>query len=129
MSYHKLVARTCVDALLNPRFEIVSRDPYRNKYDEQGIRWVGKLSWRPFYISESQSSVASAPHHLATILSAPECLDQTKEPLYYAHRRFGLGIRIEAWHCGKWYQVFTPILPAECSHDSFSGIMRLLTGG
>jgi len=109
MSRFEVVARFFTDVLTNPDFKLLSSKLYPNRWGITGIRWTGQLNKRLFYISESRTSTASLPHQLARIISTPESLDRTKEPLYCAYRRLGEGIRIEAWHCGRWFQIFTPI--------------------
>ena len=122
MSYHDLCARAFAEVLCTPRFRVLNQEPYRNGYGRPGVRWIGDRDKRLFYFSESLTPIASARQYLANVLSRSECLDREKDPVYYAHRRPGIGIRIEAWHSGRWFQAFTPIRPDRHPDDFFSKI-------
>jgi hypothetical protein len=115
MDRFELIAGSFVRILLNPEFQFQSSEPYRSiRTGRKGVRWIGQLNGWLFRVSESRTTVPSTPQQLATILSNSDSLDRTKEPVYYAHKRFGQGVRIEARHSGRWFHIFTPI-----SYDQF----------
>jgi len=109
MFSHLSTARLFVEFLRNPDLRVILVKPYSNKYGIHGVRCVAELYGQLAYISVSRTTVASTPERLAMIFSKPELLDPTKEAVYWAYRRLGTGLRIEAWDRGKWFQIFLPI--------------------
>jgi hypothetical protein len=109
MTYHDRIARKLAGVFLNSEFRIIGQKSYANLHFQAGVRWIGEFRGWPLYISESRTSEVSAPTRIAKILLDRECLDRTKKAVYDADRRLGTGVRIEAWSCVRWYQVFTPL--------------------
>lgn len=109
MTYQDWIARKFASVFLNSDFRIVGQKSYANVHFQAGVRGIGELRGWPFYISESRTRALSAPTRIAKVLLDRECLDRTKKAVYDADRRLGTGVRIEAWSCGRWYQVFTPL--------------------
>lgn len=128
MSIHELVAPKFAEALVHPSFFVLATTPYISRRTGQpGVRWEGQLDGRCFYISESRTASASPLHTFARVLLDPSTIDREKSLIYDAHQRLGIGIRIEAWHRGRWYHIFTPV-GRRWPRDFFSAIIRRLLG-
>ena len=119
MAWIDLVARKFADVLRDPNFRVESGGPYPNEYGVMGWRYSRSLNGRLFYISESKTSIPTPLQKLARIISESEHLDR-RHSVVYANRDFGLGVRVEAWYCGTWFQVFTPNVANQPADDFFA---------
>jgi len=98
-----------VDILSDPAFEVVARENYRNCFGRPGVRWHGTLNGHLVYVSESATTVPSAPTALARILAGGKAqLDRTKKDVYFAPKRVGTGMRIEFRYDDRWFEVWSP---------------------
>lgn len=72
-----------VETLSVPAFEVVARENYRNRFGRPGVRWHGTLNGHLVFVSESVTTVPSAPAALARIPSGGKAhLDRTKKDVY-----------------------------------------------
>src|ERR1700720_3333302 len=113
MSCHQIVAQRLAVLLVATGFETKSQSPYSNASGRRGQRLVGEMNGTPILFSESNTSTPLTPEHFARVLAEPDWLDERKTIVYWSRRRSGIGIRIEAWSRGRWYQVFIPVSGAE----------------
>ena len=120
-----IVSRQLAHALSDPSFAITGSLSYRNTNGRPGLRLVGRVGGTQVYISQSHTAAPLSSALLIRILSAPDYLDQTKSIIYTADRRLGPGIRIEAWYCGRWYQVFVPIFRGSSIPGFVAEILQL----
>lgn len=109
MSLHYAIARRLAELVLHPAFTMASNSSYPNAFGRPGQRLVGNLEGTLIFFSESDILAPSTPAHIARVLAHPDWLDENKSIVYFGHRRGGIGIRIEAWSGGRWYQIFIPI--------------------
>jgi hypothetical protein len=116
-----LVARKFAAALGDPKFREEPGEPYVNDYGVSGWRYSGNLAGRIFYICESKTEKPTAPGKVARIISNPEHIDRNKT-VVYVNRNSQPGVRVEAWYCGRWFQVFTPNVPGQPTDDFFSDV-------
>ena len=110
MSLHDAVSQRLAQALESRSFAITRSSLYRNKKGRVGLRLFGRIAGTRVLVSQSHTAAPLSIDLLKSVLAVPDRLDQSKTILYTADRRLGPGIRIEAWHRGRWYQVFIPIL-------------------
>jgi hypothetical protein len=113
-----LLARQFAAALRHPEFQLEYSKPYTNADGVRGWQWAGRLQGRDFHISESRTDEPSSPGRIAQIISDPDNLDR-KGSLFYSG-----GICVEAWYCGRWFQVATPNLPSQPADDFFARFAR-----
>ena len=116
-----LVARKFAAALGDPNFREEPGQAYLNEYGVRGWRYSGNLAGRIFYISESKTDKTTTPRKIARIISNPEHIDRNKT-VVYVNRNLGPGVRVEAWYCGRWYQVFTPNVVGQPTDDFFADV-------
>ncbi len=107
--YIDLVASEFNFILSHPDFHLVWVKPYKNRSGRPGMRWEGRLQERSVYVSESQTQITTPPPTLARIVWKRETqFDKTKDPIYFAPKRIGTGIRVEFRYRGRWYEIWSP---------------------
>jgi hypothetical protein len=109
MSLHSAVALMFAEVLRRPKFTVIGYYSYRNLHYRQGQRLLCRIDGMQVFVSQSDSVDSPDVQEIAEVLVAPDWLDQSKSIIYFARKRNGIGIRVEAWRDGKWYQVFIPI--------------------
>ena len=125
MSLHHLVARRLAALLSHPDFVVMNQWPYTNGFGRVGQRLLGEIWGVQIFLSESATSTPSTPDHIAQVLASPDWVDHSKSIVYWARRRSGIGIRIEAWSDGRWYHVFIPLTRIEFLDPSVAEILEL----
>jgi len=107
MAWEHKLARDFARVLEHPNVEIVGSEPYTNDCGVPGWRHSCRFGGREFYVSQSNTDAPKPLGQIAKILSDGANIDASK-PALYRNKSFGEGLRIEAWYCSKWYEVFTP---------------------
>jgi len=107
MAWLHPVARKFAAVLRDGKFRLVSGNPYESQWGVPGWRYRGIWEGRDFYVSQSRTENPDPPEVVARILSNPDNLDNGKYPAY-RNEDSQAGLRVEAWYCGRWFQVFTP---------------------
>jgi len=104
---HDLAASEFLLVLSNPALRVIAAELYHNQSGRPGMRWNAVLDGHHYFVSESRTTVPSTPVALACVLRRAD-LDRSKDVHYYAHKRYGTGIRIEFWYRRRWYQIWSP---------------------
>jgi hypothetical protein len=125
MAWLHPVARHFAGALTTREFAVIGGESYRNEKGVKGWRYKGTWRGRDFYISQSATEVPSPPQRIAAIISDAGNLDEGKYPLYQNEIR-QLGLRVEAWYFGRWFQVFTPVGSDQPDDEFYSLAQKIL---
>jgi hypothetical protein len=124
MSLHSAVALVLAELLLHPKFRVTSYSTYLNLSCRRGLRFVCIVQDVLVFISQSVAVDSPDIREVAEVLVAPDWLDQSKSIIYFARKRNGIGLRLEAWRDGTWYQVFIPITAEARKNQTILGILE-----